>query len=159
MTFQIFFGGFLKPKRVLYFCTDESFRTYLFSKDNCLSCRAVRFRACTFSRVRVTVILFYFTDYKRLEVKTFSQLEKDAILVAYESKVLFVDIMGKKLHVQNKLTELSFDYPVESAGLFWFLSTPLLNFSQHFKYLPDKILKFSKYNFHAEGAWEFISFL
>lgn len=55
------------------------------------------------------------TDYKRLDVKTFSQLEKDAILVAFDNKVMFVDIEGRKLRVQNKLTELEFDFPVESA--------------------------------------------
>ncbi|XP_066916208.1 mitogen-activated protein kinase kinase kinase kinase 5-like [Clytia hemisphaerica] len=54
-------------------------------------------------------------DLKRLKIKTFSQLEKDVILLAYENKVMFVDIDGKKLQVQNKLTELSFDYPVEAA--------------------------------------------
>ena len=34
----------------------------------------------------------------------------------FADKVLFVDITGKKLQVQSKLTELYFDYPVESAG-------------------------------------------
>ena len=40
---------------------------------------------------------------------------------------MFVDIDGKKLQVQNKLTELFFDYPVEAAGkcspVFFFFKT------------------------------------
>jgi len=34
---------------------------------------------------------------------------------------MFVDITGKKLRVQNKLTEIYFDYEVESAGRWFYL--------------------------------------
>jgi len=63
-----------------------------------------------------------------LNIKTFSQLQKDVIMLAYDKKVTFVDIAGKRLHVRNRLTDLTFDYPVHSAVC---LPGSVLTFNQH----------------------------
>ncbi|XP_047138761.1 mitogen-activated protein kinase kinase kinase kinase 5 isoform X1 [Hydra vulgaris] len=55
-------------------------------------------------------------EYKRIDVKAFSQLEKNVILIAYEEKVVFVDVNGNKISsTPNCLTELHFSYPINSA--------------------------------------------
>ncbi|XP_057303544.1 mitogen-activated protein kinase kinase kinase kinase 3-like isoform X2 [Hydractinia symbiolongicarpus] len=55
------------------------------------------------------------TDCTPIDVKTFSQLEKDVVMIAFDRRVIFTDIDGKKLRVRNRLTELNFDYDLTSA--------------------------------------------
>jgi len=54
-------------------------------------------------------------DSKPLNVTSFSQLERDVILISYERTVIFVNVDGQKKIIRGHVTELEFDNEVANT--------------------------------------------
>ncbi|XP_065051821.1 mitogen-activated protein kinase kinase kinase kinase 5-like [Rhopilema esculentum] len=77
---------------------------------------------------------FLHEDSKPLDVTTFSQLERDVILISYGRTVVFVNVDGQKKLIRGHVTQLEFDNDVESTVC-----------------LPGGVLTFHKYGIQGKS--------
>eukprot|EP00794_Sanderia_malayensis_P017320 gene17320-19053_t len=73
-------------------------------------------------------------DSKPLDVKTFSQLERDVILISYDRTVVFVNVDGQKKIIRGHMTELDFDNDVDNTVC-----------------LPGSVLTFHRYGIQGKS--------